>query len=104
MEAINIFCYVSNRVFLRLILHKTPYELWFEHKPNILYCCVFGSKCIILNTKDNLRKLDSKSNKGIFLGFSYTRKAYRIYNHRTLLIEESMYVVLDESNHFGPKK
>ena len=31
-EAINTFCYVLNRVLFRLILKKTPYELWKDKK------------------------------------------------------------------------
>ena len=27
-EAVNTFCYVLNRVLLRPILNKTPYEFW----------------------------------------------------------------------------
>ena len=34
---------------------------------------------------------------GIFLGYSSTSKAYRVFNKRTLVIEESMHVVFDES-------
>ncbi|GAU35952.1 hypothetical protein TSUD_147370 [Trifolium subterraneum] len=46
--------------------------------------------------KDNLGKFDSKSDKGIFLGYSLTSKAYRIYNLRTQTLEESMHVKFDE--------
>ena len=33
----------------------------------------------------------------IFLGYSSISKAYRIFNKRTLVIEESMHLVFDES-------
>ncbi|GAU24551.1 hypothetical protein TSUD_148920 [Trifolium subterraneum] len=46
--------------------------------------------------RDNLGKFDSKSDKGIFLGYSLTSKAYRIYNLRTQTLEESMHVKYDE--------
>ena len=53
----------------------------------------FGCKYFILNTKDNLGKFDSKSDVGIFLGYSTTSKAfYRVFNKRTLAVEESMHV------------
>ena len=58
----------------------------------------FGSKCFILNTKDNLGKFDAKSNVGIFLGYSSYSKAYRVFNKKTMVIEESVHVVFDESN------
>ena len=54
VKTVNTSCYVLNRVLLRPILKKTPYELWKNKKPNISYFKVFGCKCFILNTKDNL--------------------------------------------------
>ena len=60
-EATNNSCYVINRVVIRNKLNKTPYELWKSRKPNISYFKVFGCKCFILNTKDNLGKFDAKS-------------------------------------------
>ena len=35
VEAVNTSCYVLNRVLLRPILKKTPYEIWKNKKPNI---------------------------------------------------------------------
>ena len=60
---------------------------------------IFGCKCFVLNNdKDNMGKFDEKSDKGMFLGYSLSSKAYRIYNKRTLTIEESMHVSFDETN------
>ena len=103
-KTVNTSYYISNKVFKRTILNKTPYELWNNRKPRILYLRVFGCKCFILNTKDNLGKFDSKADEGIFLGYSTTSKAYRVFNKRTLVVEESMYVVFDESNSLNPRK
>jgi len=82
-EAVNTSCYVINRVIIRSKLGKTPYELWSGRKPQIGYFRVFGCKCFILNTKDNLGKFDAKSDEGIFLGYSTISKAYRVFNRRT---------------------
>ena len=73
-EAVNTSCYVLNRILLRPILKKTPYEIWKNKKPNISYFKVFGCKCFILNIKDNLGKFDAKSDVGIFLGYSTSNK------------------------------
>ena len=97
-------CYISNRVFKRPILNKTSYELWNNRKPKISYLRVFGYKCFILNTKNNLGKFDSKADEGIFLGYSTSSKAYRIFNKRTLVVEESMQVVFYETNSLDPRK
>ncbi|WJZ90882.1 hypothetical protein VitviT2T_009997 [Vitis vinifera] len=99
-EAVNTSCYVLNRILLRPILKKTPYELWKNKKPNISYFKVFGCKCFILNTKDNLGKFDAKSDVGIFLGYSTSSKAFRVFNKRTMVVEESIHVIFDESNNY----
>jgi len=39
---------------------------------------------------------DSKSNKIIFLGYSPTSKACRVYDMRTQTMEESLHVKFDE--------
>ena len=36
-EAVNTACYIQNRISIRPIMDKTPYELWKNRKPNILY-------------------------------------------------------------------
>ena len=51
----------------------------------------------MLNNKEKLGKFDSKTDIGIFLGYSSISKAYRVFNKRTLVIEESMHVVFDKS-------
>ena len=92
------------RVFKRRILNKTSYELWNNIKPKISYLRVFRCKFFILNTKDNLEKFDSKADEGIFLGYFTSSKAYRIFNKRTLVVEESIHVIFYESNSLDPKK
>ena len=58
----------------------------------------FGSKCLILNTKDNLGNFDATSNVGIFLGYSSSIKAYGVSNKKTMVVEDSIRIVFDESN------
>ena len=95
-EAVSTACYIINRVYLRPGTHQTPYEIWKGKKPSINYFHVFGSKCFILRDRQHLGKFDSKSEKGIFVGYSMTSKAYRVYNFRTKNIMESTNVVIDD--------
>ncbi|XP_057496707.1 uncharacterized protein LOC130781518, partial [Actinidia eriantha] len=98
-EAVNTACFIVNRAMIRPILKKTPYELWKGRKPNIGFFHAFGCKCYVLNNgKDNLGKFDSKSDEAIFLGYSITSKAFRVFNKRNLVVEESVHVVFDEYN------
>ena len=98
-EVVNTACYILNRALIRPILKKIPYELWKDRKPNISYFHIFGCIYFIHNNgKDNLEKIDAKSDEGIFLGYSTSIKAYRVFKKRTLVVEESIHVVFDESN------
>jgi len=105
VEAINIAFYIMNRALIKPILKKTPYELYKGRKRNISHLHVFGCKCFVLsNGKDNLRKFDAKSDEGIFLGYSSNNKAFRIYNKRTMIIDESIHVVFYETNPIRPRE
>jgi hypothetical protein len=59
-EAINTRCYVHKRIYIRLILNKTPYELFKGIRPNISYFHQFGCTCYILNNKVYPKKLMPK--------------------------------------------
>lgn len=59
-KAINTTCYIQNRILIRPILTKPPYELWKGRKPNISYFHPFGYQCFILNVQDQLGMFDSK--------------------------------------------
>lgn len=80
-EAISTTVYVLNPVQLK-DTNKTPYELWFGHKPTVSYFKIFGSKCFILKDERN-GKFDSKGDEGIFLGYSNKSKAYKCLNRDT---------------------
>ena len=71
-------------------------------KPNVSYFRAFRCKCFILNTKDNVGKFQAKCDQGIFLGYSNTNKAYRMYNIRTNTLEESIHIKFNE--HLKQKK
>jgi len=99
-DVVSTACYVMNRVLIRPILKKTPYELFNGRKPNIVHLKVCGCKCYILNNgKENLGKFDEKADNGIFLGYFLSSHAYRVYNKRLMTIEKSIHVVFDETNH-----
>jgi len=84
---------------VRHILNKTPYELFKGRKPNIMHLRIFGCKYFVHNNgQDALRKFDPRSNEVIFLGYSSHSKAYKVFNKRTLCVEESVHVLFDETN------
>ena len=101
-KAINIACYILNRFNLKQGIKKITFEIYYEKKPDVSYYRTFGYKCFILNTKDKLGKFIAKSDQGIFLGYSITSKAFRVYNIITNMLEESIHVKFNKS--FEPNK
>ena len=97
-EVVNTACHTVNRVYFRPGTKKMLYELWKGRKPNVKYFRIFGSTCFILKDRENVGKFDSRSDEGIFLGYSSTSKAYRVYNKRTMKVMETVNVVIDKSS------
>ena len=93
----NTSCHISNRIFFRAGTKKTIYEIWNGKKLKVKYFQVFGSKCYILNDRENLGKFDAKSDEGIFLRYSTTSRAYRVFNKRTKMVMESINVEIDDA-------
>lgn len=61
----------------------------------LIYIFLDASAIFHNNGKNHLRSFDSKSNASIFLGYSYASKAFRVFNQKTLNIEETVHVVFD---------
>ncbi|GKD28538.1 retrovirus-related pol polyprotein from transposon TNT 1-94 [Tanacetum coccineum] len=57
--------------------------------------CYTQNRSLICLCED-LGKLKAKSDIGIFVGYSYAKKAFRIYNKRNRLIMETIHVMFDE--------
>ncbi|XP_050888987.1 uncharacterized protein LOC127094168 [Lathyrus oleraceus] len=96
-KAMNTAGYIHNRVTLRIGISFTLYELWKGRKPTIKYFHVFGSKYYFLADREQRRKIDPKSDEGIFMGYSPNRRAYRVFNSRTKVMMESINVVMDDT-------
>ena len=103
-EAVNTACHTINKVYFRPGTKKTPYELWKGRKPNVKYFIIFGSTCFILKDRENVGKFDSRTDEGIFMGYSSTSKSYQVYNKRTMKVMETVNVVIDESSNSNSEK
>lgn len=95
--AVNTACYTINRVYVRPGTKMTPYEIWKGKPPNLSYFHVFRCICHILNETDQLGKFNSRSDEGIFLGYSMNNMAYRMYNKRTYYLGDAVDVVFDDN-------
>ncbi|GKF02368.1 retrovirus-related pol polyprotein from transposon TNT 1-94, partial [Tanacetum coccineum] len=95
-EAVATTCFTQNRSLIRKRHNKTPYELLYNRKPDLSYLHVFGALCYPTNNSEDLGKLKPIADIGIFVGYAPAKKAFRIYNKRTCLIIETIYVDFDE--------
>nr|GEZ02200.1 retrovirus-related Pol polyprotein from transposon TNT 1-94 [Tanacetum cinerariifolium] len=96
VEAIATTCFTQNRSIIHRRFNKTPYELINDRKPDISFLHVFGALCYPKNDHEDIGKLGAKGDIGFFIGYSADSCAYRIYNHRTKKIMETMNVSFDE--------
>jgi hypothetical protein len=95
-DAISTACYISNQIFLRSILHLTPFELRFGRKPSVSHFRPFGCKCFVMK-RGNLDKFESHSFDGILLGYTPHGRSYRVYNLETNTVVESCDMTFDET-------
>ncbi|GJW17184.1 ribonuclease H-like domain-containing protein [Tanacetum coccineum] len=91
-EAVNTACYVQNRALVIKPHNKTPYELFLGRKPALSFMSPFGCPITILNTLDHLSKFDRKADEGFFVGYSANSKAFRVFNNRTRIVEETLHI------------
>ena len=81
-QEVHTTVHIQNRVMLRNNTDKTPYEIWKGRPTNVKHFRFFGSKCYIKREDGGMGKFDSCVDKGILVGYSSTRKAYKCYNLR----------------------
>lgn len=77
-EAIYVATYLLNRR-PKAGQTKTPYELWFNKKPNLNYLKIFGTVAYA-KKMGRCKKFDERSEKLIFIG--YSPNGYRLWNEK----------------------
>ena len=97
-EALATATYLRNRSPTKAVEEMTPLEAWSGVKPNVTHLRVFGSLCYSHIPKDERKKLDSKAQEAIFLGYGLETKGYRLYNPITQKVYFSRDVIFDEMN------
>jgi hypothetical protein len=95
-DAISTACYISNQIFLRSILHLTPFKLHFDRKPSISHFMPIGCNCFVLK-RGNLDKFESRSFDGILLRYTPDGRSYRVYNAETNTVVESYDMTFNET-------
>lgn len=107
-EAILTACHLINRMPSKVLNFKTPMSVLIQIYP--LFCCpssiplkTFGCTVFVHDHQKNKSKLDPKSIKCVFIGYSSTQKGYKCYSPTLHQMFVSMDATFFENQSFFPK-
>ena len=96
--------YLINRLLSQILGFKSPYEVLKNWPINLSHLKVFGCTCFVHVQASHHDKLDPRSMKCVFLGYSSTQKGYNCFNPVTNKIVVSRDVKFEETIHFFTKE
>ena len=88
-EAVHTAVYILNRCPTKAVKNMTPFEAWYGFKPSVSHLKIFGCIAYAHIPAEKRSKFDEKSQKCIFVGYSSSSKAYRLYHVETKKLIES---------------
>nr|GEY48414.1 putative ribonuclease H-like domain-containing protein [Tanacetum cinerariifolium] len=96
----------ESQVLLRVLKKNNMYIVDLKNvassggrKSALSFMRPFRYPITILNTIDQLGKLDGKADEGFFVGYSTNSKALRVFNSRTRIVEENLHVKFSDNTH-----
>ena len=95
-EAVHTAVHILNRCPTKALKEKTRVETWSEIKPSVSHFKIFGCICYAHVPAEKRTKLDEKSQKCVFLGYSDVTKGYRLLDVKTNKLVVSRDVIFDE--------
>ncbi|XP_074364155.1 uncharacterized protein LOC141704906 [Apium graveolens] len=103
-EAVRHSIYVLNGLPTRVLEGKTPYEAWSGRMPDLSHLSVFGC-CVYMKIPTvNVKKLDDRSRRMIYLGREPGTKGNRLYDPMTGSMHKSRDVVFFEDEFWSWEK
>ena len=90
----------------RSLKSTTPYEKWYDRKPNLSHVRVFGCMCYAYIAEVNKKgKLSNKAEKLCFIGYSSQTKGYCLIDKSTSKVLVHQDVIFNECDfHYDPGK
>nr|GEV53367.1 retrovirus-related Pol polyprotein from transposon TNT 1-94 [Tanacetum cinerariifolium] len=73
-------------------LHPQAHPVLIMRTPSIGFMRPFGCPVTILNNLDPLGKFDGKADEGFLVGYSINIKAFRVFNSKTRIVQETLHV------------
>ena len=100
-EAIKYIVYTKNRHITWSLNNATPFEICYRKKPDISNLHPFSCKAYMYNHLPKQNKLEPQANKGIFVGYSDTQKAYWIYPPGKQCVVNTIHIKFNTSMMMG---
>ena len=103
-DAVVSACYLINRTPTKILSDLSPFEVLNKIKPSLNHLRVFGCVCYVLKPGELRNKLEAKSIKGMFIGYSITQKGYKCYDPETRKVMVSRDVKFVETKGYYDEK
>jgi hypothetical protein len=94
MEAAN---YLRNKSLNASLGGKTPYETFYNAKPDVSHLRIIKSLVYTYIPKEKRLKHESHTNLGIFVGYTDTNRLIKVYDPLKRIIKSYKNVVIDET-------
>lgn len=96
-EFVKTAAYLSERLPTRAQKDKTPYEAWYNRKPDLSHLREIGCLAFVLVQNRHNPKIYDRSIECVLIGYSENSKAYRCYHRTSKKVLTSFNVVFIES-------
>ncbi|CAL9238765.1 unnamed protein product [Arabidopsis halleri] len=103
-DAVMTACYLINRIPTRVLNDQSPFQVLNNQNPNIEHLRVFGCVCFVFIPSDLRNKLEPKSTKCVFIGYSTTQRGYKCFdptNNRYYVSRDVKF--MEDKAYFGEK-
>ncbi|UYV75543.1 hypothetical protein LAZ67_13000570 [Cordylochernes scorpioides] len=97
-EAVNTAAYLYNLTPTTNDPDTTPMEKWNGKKPSVSHIMRLGCEVFYKLENHQIHKLEAKSKRGIFVGYSRCRGAYRVFDITARVILETADIHFRENN------
>ncbi|WZZ36046.1 hypothetical protein YC2023_019447 [Brassica napus] len=103
-DAVVSACYLINRIPTKVLQDISPFQVLNKIKPQIDHLRVFGCVCYVLIPGEQRNKLEAKSAKGMFIGYTHAQKGYKCYIPESRRVMVSRDVKFVESKGYYDEK
>ena len=96
-ECVLTATYLINRMPIKVLQGKAPFEILFGQPPSYEHLRVFGSLCFMTTPKHGRDKFQDREKACVFMGYPFGKKGYRVMEIATSKFHESRDVTFHEN-------